>query len=137
MKATIKNFELENYINLMNSPESFKNNVSVKVPFDMDWALRVNLKTMNERYALLQDTRSDIGKEFIDAGKVDESGERVKEEFLQEFNERMTGIMLQDNEFDFLPIKKKDFKDLSLSMPERDFLMLMADMNEEKETKED
>lgn len=137
MKATIKNFELENYINLMNSPESFRNNVSVKVPFDMDWALRVNLKTMNERYALLQDTRSDIGKEFIDAGKVDESGERVKEEFLQEFNERMTGIMLQDNEFDFLPIKKKDFKDLSLSMPERDFLMLMADMSEEKETKED
>lgn len=137
MKVTIKNFELENYINLISSPESFRNNVSVKVPFDMDWALRVNLKTMNERYAVLQEARSDIGKEFIGAGKVDESGERVKEEFLQEFNERMAGVMLQDNEFDFLPIKKKDFKDLSLSMPERDFLMLMADMSEDKEAKED
>lgn len=133
MKVTITNIEIENYIVLIGNEKSFRNNIDVKVPFDMDWALRVNLKTMTERYSIYQEARTEIGQEYVKAGKVEEDGNRVKEEFIPEFNERMTALAFQKNELEFLPIKKDDFKDLSLSMPERDFLMLMIDMNENEE----
>lgn len=136
MKVTITNYELENYIALISNENSFRNNITIKVPFDMDWALRVNLKAMNERYSIYQDARTEIGQEYIEAGKVEEDGNRVKEEFIPEFNERMAALAFQKNELEFLPIKKDDFKNLALSMPERDFLMLMVDMDAE-ETKED
>lgn len=136
MKVTITNIEIENYIALISNENSFRNNITIKVPFDMDWALRVNLKAMNERYSVYQEARTEIGQEYVKAGKVEEDGNRVKEEFIPEFNERMAALAFQKNELEFLPIKKNDFKDLALSMPERDFLMLMVDMDAE-ETKED
>lgn len=136
MKVTITNVEIENYISLISNENSFRNNITIKVPFDMDWALRVNLKTMTERYAIFQEACNEIGQEYIKAGKVDGDNNRVKEEFIPEFNERMTALAFQKNELEFLPVKKDDFKNLALSMPERDFLMLMVDMDAE-ETKED
>lgn len=131
MKVTITNIEIENYINLISSKDSFRNDITVKVPFDMDWALRVNLKAMNERYSIYQEARDEIAKEFISAGKATDDGTRVKDEYIPEYNERITALLLQKNELELTPIKKDDFKNLALSMPERDFLMLMVDMDAE------
>lgn len=137
MKTTIRNFEIENYFNIVGNEKSFRNNIDIKIPYDMDWALRINLKTMSTRYELVQEARKEIEKDFVDNNKVEEDGTRVKPEFLQEFNERINGLMFQSNELEFIPIKKADFKDLPLSMPERDFLMIMVDEEAEKESEKE
>lgn len=133
MKVTITNYEIETFINMLANPQSFRNNVSIKLSDDLDWALRVNLKMMNTRYEIINEARQELAKEFIDAGKVE--NDHVKEEYLGEYNDRMVRLMMQKNELDFTPIKRDSFKGLSLSMPERDFLMLMVD--EEAESKEE
>lgn len=134
MKVTMMNVEIENFINTISSKDSFRNDITVKVSADLDWALRVNLKAMNERFAIFQEARQELGQEFIDDGKVNEENNTVKDEFLAEYNERLMGLMTQKNELDLLPIKRDDLKDLKLSMPERDFLMSMVDIDAEMKT---
>lgn len=133
MKVTIANHEIDTFINMLANPQSFRNNVAIKLSDELDWALRVNLKMMNTRYEIINEARQELAKEFIDAGKVE--NDHVKEEYLGEYNDRMVRLMMQKNELDFTPIKRDSFKGLSLSMPERDFLMLMVD--EEAENKEE
>lgn len=129
MKITITNGEIENFINALASPESFRNNVSVKVSDALDWAVRVNLKTMNSRYEIYNEARREIGQEFVNNGKVE--GDYVKPEFLDEYNSRLINLALLKNELEFDTVSRDDFKGLNLSMPERDFLMLMVDETEE------
>lgn len=131
MKVTIANHEIDTFINMLANPQSFRNNVAIKLSDELDWALRVNLKMMNTRYEIINEARQELAKEFIDAGKVE--NDHVKEEYLGEYNDCMVRLMMQKNELDFTPIKRDSFKGLSLSMLERDFLMLMVD--EEAENK--
>lgn len=135
MKVTITNYEIETAINVLANPESFRNNISVKISDDMDWAIRVNVKAMNDRYAVYNEARQEIGKEFIDAGKVEDN--QIKEEFRAEYNNRLIRLAMQKNDLEFTPIKRDDFKGLQLSMPEKDLLMLMVDEEAEKTESEE
>lgn len=125
MKITITNHEIETFMNMLANPQAFKNNVTIKFSDELDWNLRVNLKALNNRYEILNEAKQDLAKMFIDAGKVD--GDHVKEEYLQEYNEKLINLMMQKNEIEFTPIKREDFKGFPLSMIERDFLMLMVE----------
>lgn len=132
MKVKLTNFEIERYINIISSPESFRNNVGVKISAEMDWALRINIKTMTDRFALFNEAREELAQEFIDSGKVD--GDMIKEEYIPEYNQRITVLYSQKNELDLATIKSEDIKHLSnLSMPERDFLNLMVEKEPETE----
>lgn len=132
MKVKLTNFEIERYINIISSPESFRNNVGVKISAEMDWALRINIKTMTDRFALFNEAREELAQEFIDSGRVD--GDMVKEEYIPEYNQRITVLYSQKNELDLATIKSEDIKHLSnLSMPERDFLNLMVEKEPETE----
>lgn len=135
MKVTITNYEIETAINVLANPESFRNNISVKISDDMDWAIRVNVKAMNDRYSVYNEARQEIGKEFIDAGKVEDN--QIKEEFRAEYNNRLIRLAMQKNDLEFTPIKRDDFKGLQLSMPEKDLLMLMVDEEAEKTESEE
>lgn len=134
MKITITNHEIETFVTMLANPQSFRNNISVKFSDEMDWTLRVNLKALNSRYEILNEAKQELAKEFIDAGKVD--GDRVKEEYLQEYNDKVIRLMVQKNELDFTAIKRDEFKNLPLSMVERDFLMLMVEESEKSEEAE-
>lgn len=126
MKVKLTNFEIERYVGIIFAPESFRNNVGVKISAEMDWALRINIKAMTDRLEIFNNARNDLSHEFIDAGKVD--GEMVKEEFIPEYNERMSTLYNLMNELDFAPIPKDELKKLEiLSMPERDLLNLMVE----------
>lgn len=131
MKITITNHEIETFMNMLTNPKAFKNNVAIKFSDELDWNLRVNLKALNNRYEILNEAKQDLAKMFIDAGKV--VGDYVKEEYLQEYNEKLINLMMQKNEIEFTPIRREDFKGLPLSMIERDFLMLMVEETSETE----
>lgn len=131
MKITITNHEIETFMNMLANPQAFKNNVAIKFSDELDWNLRVNLKALNNRYEILNEAKQDLAKMFIDAGKV--VGDHVKEEYLQEYNEKLVNLMMQKNEIEFTPIRREDFKGLPLSMIERDFLMLMVEETSDAE----
>ncbi len=126
MKKTISNYALENYVNTISNPDSFRNNVSIKLPAALLWNVRINMKMLMDRYSVLLEMKSELGKEFIDAGKVQDDS--VKPEFLSEWSSRMNEIMSQSSEFDLVPINREDFIDRNdLSWPELDLLLLMTD----------
>ena len=134
MKVTFTNAEIEGFLKMIANPKSFRNNVEIKMPFSMDWTLRINIKTLTDRYAILEEARNDLNKSFAENGKLESDGMTVKKEYLKEYITLISQLMSQKNEFDFEPIDKKDLQNPSLaelSMPERDFLMTMTKNEDE------
>ena len=89
----------------------------------MGWNLRLNLKTLNDRYAIFQEARNEIGQAYVDAGKTE--GDMVKPEYAEEYSAAILDLLNQSNELEILPLKKEDVINLAVSMPEQDFLALM------------
>ena len=136
MKINITNLELEKALNILNAENSFRNNPAIKLPSALRWAVRVNVKTMMDRYKVYEEARAELGQEFIDAGKVD--NDQVKEEYLNEYQIRMAELLFQSNELDITPVKETDYKDRDdLSSPEEDILIIMTEQEkDDKETEE-
>ena len=141
MKVTLTNYEIENFLNVIGHQESFRNNVGIKIPFNLDWALRVNIKKLTDRYSVINDARNDLNKSFLESDKVEENGVDIKKEYIEEYVSTLSQIMSQKNEFDFETVDSEVLKNPALemlSMPERDFLNIMVkdEDNNEKETTE-
>ena len=128
MKKTLMNLEIEKLISVISGKDSFRNNTEIKVPGALDWSLRVNLKKLNEVYEMYNQARTEVGKKYVDAGKVE--GDQVKQEYIAEYNAEIWELMIQKNEIDFRPLKVGDFMNLPLSMPEKDFLFSMCEDEE-------
>ena len=128
MKKTVMNLEIEKYLNIISEKDSFRNNTAIKLPGSLDWSLRVNMKKLNEVYELFNEARTELGKKYIEAGKVED--DHVKPEFLQEYNAEIFELMTQKTDIDFRPLKVRDFIELPLSMPEKDLLFSMCEDEE-------
>ena len=128
MKKTLMNLEIEKLISVISGKDSFRNNTEIKVPGALDWSLRVNLKKLNEVDEMYNQARTEVGKKYVDAGKVE--GDQVKQEYIAEYNAEIWELMIQKNEIDFRPLKVGDFINLPLSMPEKDFLFSMCEDEE-------
>lgn len=138
MKVTLTNYEIENFLNVIGHQESFRNNVGIKIPFNLDWALRVNIKKLTDRYSVINDARNDLNKSFLESDKVEENGVDIKKEYIEEYVSTLSQIMSQKNEFDFETVDSEVLKNPALemlSMPERDFLNIMV-KDEDKNEKE-
>lgn len=126
MKKTISNFELENYIRILGAPESFKNNLAIKLPASLVFGVRVNLKSMVDRYSVVEEMIKELRDEFVKDEKVEK--DIVKHEYVDEWRTRYNEIMFQTSELDLTPIKKEDFENRDdLSWPELDILFWMTE----------
>lgn len=126
MKKTISNFELENYIRILGAPESFKNNLAIKLPASLVFGVRVNLKSMVDRYSVVEEMIKELRDEFVKDDKVEK--DIVKHEYVDEWRTRYNEIMFQTSELDLTPIKKEDFENRDdLSWPELDILFWMTE----------
>lgn len=126
MKITIKNYELQHFFTqVLSSKDCFLHNVSIKLPGEMGWNLRVNMKTLRDRYAVFQEAYNEIGQAYVNEGKTD--GEMVKPEYVDEYSATITSLLNQVNELDIIPLKKEEVITLPVSMPEKDFLALMIE----------
>lgn len=125
MKIIVKNYELENYFTgVLSSKDCFVRNVSIKMPGEMGWNVRLNIKTLNERYSIYQEARNEIGQIYVEEGKTD--GDMIKPEYVEEYRAEIMELMNQTNELEILPLKKEDVINLPVSMPEKDLLALMV-----------
>lgn len=128
MKKILTNIEIEKYINTISAQNSFRNNTELKLPGNLDWSLRVNIKALNDIYSIYRDARGDLGQKYISAGKVE--NDRIKPQYITEYNKELVELMNQTNELEFRVLKVNDFITLPLSMPEKDVLFAMCDEKE-------
>lgn len=125
MKITINNYDLKRFTEAIASEDSIRNNTHIKLSGKMNWALRVNLNAMANRYKLFEDARNELGQRFIDEGKTED--DKLKPEYINEYNMCLLELYNQTNELEFTPIKREDFEDLEISMTEYDLLDLMVE----------
>ena len=125
MKKILTNVEIEKYINTISGKDSFRNNAELKIPGSLDWSLRVNIKALTDVYSLYNEARNELVQKYISAGKVE--NDRIKPEFVSEYNKDLVELMSQKNEIEFRKLNVKDFITLPLSMPEKDVLFAMCD----------
>lgn len=128
MKKILTNVEIEKYINTISGKDSFRNNAELKIPGSLDWSLRVNIKALTDVYSLYSEARNELVQKYISAGKVE--NDRIKPEFVSEYNKDLVELMSQKNEIEFRKLNVKDFITLPLSMPEKDVLFAMCDDKE-------
>ena len=125
MKKILTNVEIEKYINTISGKDSFRNNAELKIPGSLDWSLRVNIKALTDVYSLYNEARNELVQKYISSGKVE--NDRIKPEFVSEYNKDLVELMSQKNEIEFRKLNVKDFITLPLSMPEKDVLFAMCD----------
>ena len=125
MKKILTNVEIEKYINTISGKDSFRNNAELKIPGSLDWSLRVNIKALTDVYSLYNEARNELVQKYISSGKVE--NDRIKPEFVSEYNKDLVELMSQKNEIEFRKLNVKDFINLPLSMPEKDVLFTMCD----------
>ena len=87
--------------------------------------MRVNIKALTDVYSLYSEARNELVQKYISAGKVE--NDRIKPEFVSEYNKDLVELMSQKNEIEFRKLNVKDFVSLPLSMPEKDVLFVMCD----------
>lgn len=137
MKVTLTNAEIESYLNMLADPKSFRNNIAVKMPSaEAGWAIRVNIKILSDRFSIYDEARKDLGKEFIQNGKVEEDGQHIKKEFMGEYVYRLGELAGIHNTMDLTPLSKNDADKIiafGLSLPEEDFIMAMTEEMDEEE----
>ena len=125
MKKILTNVEIEKYINTISGKDSFRNNTELKIPGSLDWSLRVNIKALTDVYSLYSEARNELVQKYISSGKVE--NDRIKPEFVSEYNKDLVELMSQKNEIEFRKLNVNDFITLPLSMPEKDVLFAMCD----------
>ena len=125
MKKILTNVEIEKYINTISGKDSFRNNAELKIPGSLDWSLRVNIKALTDVYSLYNEARNELVQKYISSGKVE--NDRIKPEFVSEYNKDLVELMSQKNEIEFRKLNVKDIITLPLSIPHKDVLFTMCD----------
>lgn len=129
MKRTLKNYEIEKIVTVLNHQESFMNNLSIKLPRSVIHALRVNMKYIKDRYEIYAEERKEILTKCISDGKAsttEDGGLKFTSDsdakaILSELEE-LAGT---DNTFDFEDIRRDAFNELNCSALEDEAIELM------------
>lgn len=88
MTKTFSNKDIDGIIQTMESPSSFTKNPNINPPFEILWALKVNIKKLMEIYTLITDAKNEILKKHFDSncfvGHINEDGTKstkIKSEY--------------------------------------------------------
>lgn len=138
MKKTIMNFEIENVLNILNDKNSFRNDMSVKLPKAVRQALRINMGTLSDRLKVFEEERKEVYNRFIQEGKTDKTDDgnyKIRDEYMPELNQELLELAVVQNELDLEELDMAAFDNVDLSMQEEDALKFMT-KDEEKEKDE-
>lgn len=129
----ITNNSIEEIINILNDAQSFRNNVTVKIPAKIRYAVRVNEAILNNLYKSYMDERLSIMKGYIDKGYAvaEDDKVRILPEYIQEVNGELIELASIENEVDFHKVEKDTmnaFLDtVELSVPEERVLLMFTE----------
>ena len=132
MDMKINNNQIENIITVLNDSNSFRNNINIKVPAKIRYALRVNEDKVTPLLKAYNDERQNIIQSFIDNGYItNENGNmKVDKNHLDEVNKELEDLAYMVNDVDFYKIDKDILDDFlektDMSVPEERLLLLFT-----------
>lgn len=110
MKVTLKNIEILNIMAYVNSGEAIVTNPTAKFSIAFAWAFRKGIKilgTLAENIELLHKEINDYysDDEHSQINEDDKENRVIKEEFVKEYNDKLTELFNQENEIEIEKIK--------------------------------
>lgn len=129
----ITNNNIEEIINILNDAQSFRNNINIKIPAKIRYAIRVNEATLNGLYKTYVDERLSILEGYTKNGYVVIENERFKisPDHVQEVTKELNDLATIENDVEFHKVDKETmdaFLDtVELSVPEERMLLMFTE----------
>jgi len=129
----ITNMTIEEIINVLNDTNSFRNNVDIKIPAKIRFAIRVNEGKINELYKAYTEERVTLLKDYVDDGRatIEDNKIKVLPDYIPEANKELIELSNIENDVDFQTIDKETMDEflgtVSLSVPEERILLMFVD----------
>lgn len=147
MKVNLKNIEIENIVEYSRLETSVIQDATYKFTISFAWSLRKNLVKLYKLYEDYAQMHNEIVEFYNDDehSVVDKDGQRkVKKEFLQEYNNKISELLFAENEVDMSIVKLSkvvpgglDGLDHSaIAVKDLDILSFMIDESKSDETAE-
>jgi len=129
----ITNIAIEEIIDVINDPQSFRNNIHIKIPAKIRYAVRVNEDKINGLYVAYQKERAQIIQDHIAQEHAIVEGDkyRIKPEYIDEVNGELAELASIKNEVEFHTVDKDSMEEflasVDLSLPEEKVLLLFVE----------
>lgn len=146
MKKTLTNIDIANIMAYVNSEDSISRKTTMKFTMEFVWKFRKNVKKLSDAHETFTKLQEEIMQGYAtdEFSYVNEDGNRmVKEEYINEYGQKMNDLYLQTTELDvdMVKIEKlcmgglEGMDKVELSIPELEVLSFMIDddFEEEKE----
>lgn len=101
MKKELMNIEIDNIIAYMNKKDSIIRNPETKLSIKFAWKLRKNLKRLSSIYDTFVQARNEIINYYSSdeySTDIGDGKRKVKDEYLNEYNKKISELCLQKNE---------------------------------------
>ena len=99
MKIERKTMTTDEIVTMLESLEEFDQK-DIRMPIVLSWALEDNLESLKKIKDKYLKSRAKIELEFVEDKKVNEGTTKIKEEFLVEFRDRLSELLLIENTLD-------------------------------------
>lgn len=127
----LKNYEIENFLNILTDKTSFRFDMKVKQPPEVRFAIRKNVDSLVDVYKTYEETRKEIIQNIIDDGhgKRSDDGSQivVDPDFIPIVNKELLELANIETEVDIMCVSQvamDDFlKTVNISTPEEDVLL--------------
>lgn len=129
----ITNNSIEEIINVLNDAYSFRNNINIKIPAKIRYAIRVNEATINGLYKSYTDERLAILQGYLKDGNavIENEKYKISPDFIQEANKELTELAAIENEVNFHKVDKETMdaflSTVELSVPEERILLMFVE----------
>jgi len=129
----ITNNVIEEMITVINDTNSFRNDVSIKIPAKVRYAIRVNEDKVASLYKSYQSERAQILRDYVDKGMATIENEKfhIDPDHVSEINNELTELALIENEVEFHTVDKETMDNflstVDLSVPEEKILLMFVE----------
>ena len=130
----ISNLEIDQILGIMNSADSFRNNISIKIPSKLRFAVRVNEKKMNEVNSVYKNEQINIIQNHIDQGHgtINEESKAIfDEEYIPTINEELLELANTMVDVDFQKVDSETINSflekVDISVPEEKIILLFSE----------
>ena len=140
-KIILKNYEVQNIVNLLSAQDSIINNCSDnKMPILLLWNIDKNFEKLNKINKNILEMRKNIEQGYMDDkysyDNFDENGNligrQIKQEYIPEFAQKINELMSLDNEIDIATIPLSKLDDFSVDGVTLQSIKFMIDDDTEK-----
>ena len=128
----ITNQIIEEIINVLDDPQSFRNNIDIKIPAKIRFAIRVNEEKLRGLFKAYTDERVNLLRDYIkdNRASIEDGKIKVEPEYIDEVNRELTELAVIENEVDIHTVDEEAMNEflgsVDLSVPEERILLMFV-----------